>query len=295
MRRAEWRRRADDPKNLVGWWWRGAIENRFVGIQFILSIVGSCFLLRNVGAGFLWVSASCFVGALASKLKRPNRLSELLPDLPPLGEFRARVSYHRDGMTTGTDEMALVVIDGWLIGEGVRSHFALRPEDVPTSWVPSDGARAFAATQGADYGAKRAIRLRLSDGGEIRLRGLEAAAFESVRTWMQADSPKGEPTFPPAHPHPQALVPWAFWSYGASAGIFLPLFIASWLHLGGGFSEVRIAFMLMICGASRLLWRQIGRLEKIGRRADWEDDRNALESETRLSLWPPLGMGDDSR
>ena len=286
MRRAEWRRRADDPKGLLGWWGRGLIDNSERTVAIVATGLPLSLLLTLFGLGSAWIvgvfAAVPFVVGVLLRLKGPDRLAPLLPNPPPQGQFRAQVSYRRDGLTTGTDEMALLFVDGWLVAEGVRSHFALRGIDVGRFTGMGD----------------LTIELPLADGSDIRLQNIRDregrvhVPHPLFRAWQKrAEVVEGEPTFPPAHPHPQVIAPWAFWSYVASAGIFLPSLIASWLHLGGGFSEVRIAFMLMICGASRLLWRQIGRLEKIGRRADWEDDRNALkgEAEREVSLSRPHG------
>ena len=272
MRRAEWRRRADDPKNILGWWWRSVAESRFLFLLFAGAT--TCLITYGQVAGaMLTTLLSLLVGAVQT-VRHRDRFQPLLPDPPPLGEFRARVSYHRDGMTTGTDEMALLFVDGWLVADGVRSHFALRGIDVGRITGMGD----------------RTIRLPLADGSDVRLQNIRDregrvhVPHALFKAWQkQAEVVEGEPTFPPARPHPQAMVPWAFWSCVGTAGIFLPSLIASWLHLGGRFSEVRIAFTLMFFGASWLAWRQIHRLAKIRLRVEREDERNALAGQA-----PPL-------
>ena len=274
IRRAGWRRHADDPKILLGWWWRGVTETRLLGWRVFLCLLGAILILTQTRWGMVPIALNFALIAFEEHFRRPDDLLPLLPDPPPLGEFRARVSYHRDGMTTGTDEMALVVVDGWLVADGVRSHFALRGIDVGRITGMGD----------------LTIRLPLADGSDVRFQNIRDregrvhVPHALFKAWQkQAEVVEGEPTFPPARPHPQAMVPWAFWSCVGTAGIFLPSLIASWLHADGRFSEVRFAFTLMFFGASWLSWRQMERLARIGRRAEREDERNALAGQA-----PPL-------
>lgn len=194
MRRSEWRPRADDPKSLLGWWWRGIVEeDRFMGLQ-AFSLVLSMGLLF---AGVSWALAPLVVVATFCAFVRQNkvldRLKELLPEPAPEDQFRATVAYRRKGLTTGTDVIALTFVHGWLHAEGVRSGFSLRARDVrhPPSW------------------SDRAGCLILPDESEIHLNGLDYDARSALAAWSGArEKVQGEPTMPPATVHRAQFARW---------------------------------------------------------------------------------------
>lgn len=188
--------RADDPKTLLGWWWRGAIEKEKAVVIASLGVVGG-LVLTLAGAGWaLFLVPLGFlpmiVGALTDGA-RGDLLSTMLPDPPLEGQFRATAIYSCGGLSAGKDEVALTVVDGWLIGEGLRSEFALRPSDVVkrtklnavTSWID------------------------LTDGSTIRLGAIGSAGREVIENWAETTAQvAGEPTYPPARVHPQEFARW---------------------------------------------------------------------------------------
>lgn len=197
MRRAEWRRQADDPTGLLGWWWRGLAEN---GLRYDLLVWGCLVAFMAALAGIVWpmlpIGAYALVLALWGNKREPDRLAGLLPDPAPSEQFRTRVIYKREEMVTGCDEVALTVIDGWLVAEGVRSYFALRPQDV--IWL--------------SIGSISNGLLVTTDQGEIRLHALGEAAQGMIKRWHQPRSPiEGQPIFPPARAHPQEEARWRIW------------------------------------------------------------------------------------
>ena len=249
MRRAEWRRRADDPATLSGWWWRGASHQLSFplcsGVTMLLIVSG------QVGGAVLFLVVALLVGAVQIARSRDS-LRPLLPDPPPQGQFRAWVSYRRDGLTTGTDEVALVVVDGWLVAEGVRSHFALRPTDVGFS----------PRLVGDSYA------LRLTDGSWIAFRGLDERGRRIVKAWREFENdPPGEPTFPPAGPSLPECARAGAWAIAGFALITLPSLVATLLRLGTGFAEIKIGVALLGAAMGCLSGRKINRLLEIQTRS----------------------------
>ena len=202
MRRAEWRGRADDPKNLIGWWWRSVTETRFLGLRVFLILSSVVLIVAQSHWGMVPLALNFAFKIFEARCGRPDDLQPLLPDPPALGEFRARVSYHRDGMTTGTDEMALLFVDGWLVAEGVCSHFALRGIDVGRITGMGD----------------LTIRLPLADGSDVRLQNIRDregrvhVPHALFKAWQkQAEVTEGEPTLPPRFVHPKVFSYWIAW------------------------------------------------------------------------------------
>lgn len=122
---------------------------------------------------------------------KPDDLSPLLPDPPPTRLFRSSVAYLNGSLIVGEDEIAFSFVDGWLIGQGVRSDFALRHEDVEAVAAPIHG-----------HGF-----LYLRNGQRVRLQDLHAYAREYLLAWHEAEIPvAGEPTFPPSGVEPRQIL-----------------------------------------------------------------------------------------
>ena len=283
MRRAEWRRRADDPKGLLGWWWRDA--SRHAPFPLISGIATALVVWGQVLGAVLLTAVSILVGTIQIVRGRDS-LGPLLPDPAPQGQFRARVLYRRDGLTTGTDEMALVVVDGWLVAEGMRSHFALRPVDVGFS--PRIVGDSYA--------------LWLTDGSWLAFRGLDERGRRIIKAWREFEKdPPGEPTFPPRFVHPQVFAKWTAWLVcGFVVGAIpngtkpfldiqqlaaLPFFL-----VGGGlmFFSLRRIFRLtnLLIGAGTEAREGLSEGESMS--VDVMGRRVTISGEARLSPRPPL-------
>ena len=94
-------------------------------------------------------------------------------------EFFARIAVLWDDATTGEDTATVAFVDGWMVVDGERASFALRPCDVSVRW---DGS------------------ITLAGGGWVRFDVDDRRpAFQSaIRDWGRiVDSPTGEPIFPP--------------------------------------------------------------------------------------------------
>ncbi len=225
MRRAEWRRRADDPIGLFGWWWRGVVE---AGWPFYILLIPVSF--APIWNHPLFVMLPMWAVIAATWLRRkwtPDLLGPLLPDPAPPGQVRASVCFRRRGLTTGSDEMALVVVEGWLYAEGVRSHFALRRQDVREMATASD----------------RKGWTKHVDGSEIRLSGIGDPARIVLERWRcRPTLIEGEPTFPPARVHPREFARWQAWSM-AGAMIWPVLNFGGALVSSG--AEGRLGLMLL--------------------------------------------------
>jgi len=159
---------------------------------------GVCGWVGLAGGGWGWfgLAAANLVFVTTRPGRASGRLVSLLPDPAPRGQFLASVAYHREGVRTGKDEMALVVVDGWLYAEGVRSHFALRNTDV------REARNALEVLQ---------AKLILDDGSEISSQAGTATsqACGVVQRRRKAEPAEGEPIFPPAQVHPQEMARWA--------------------------------------------------------------------------------------
>ncbi len=252
MSRAEWRRRGDDPATALGWWWRGVWERRVLLLALLPFAV--CGAIGRVGGGWGWfaLAAANFAFLMARPARASDRLRALLPDPPPPGQFRAQVAYRRDGVTTGRDEMALTVVDGWLYAEGLRSHFALRPEDVATT----------PGKMGEDYA------LALTDGSKVVLNALEDRDRRALEGWRKYEKrPEGEPTFPPARVHPREVARRGAWLWFSIMvfGLVSPAMI----YLPKGVAKLGIVVLVFGIGFGIMAWvnRGFSRLIQIEEKA----------------------------
>jgi hypothetical protein len=122
---------------------------------------------------------------------KPDDLSPLLPDPAPTRLFRTSIAYLDGSLVVGEDDIAFSFVDGWLIGQGVRSDFALRREDVEAVTAPIHG-----------HGF-----LYLRNGQRVRLQDLHAYAREYLLEWHEAEIPVvGRPTFPPLGIEPRQIL-----------------------------------------------------------------------------------------
>lgn len=181
-RRAEWRRRADDPKGLLGWWWNGFWRE---GGLFFLQLLALILLFVGAGTNARWTPLTFLAlgvtSILAKKFTARSDTSILLPEASA-ESFRSSVIYRQEGISLGSDFLSLSFVDGWLYAEGLRSTFALRAQDV------SDLSGKF------DLGCV----LTLIDGSRIDLRSPEDRERRALEAWHEAQAqPEGESTFPP--------------------------------------------------------------------------------------------------
>lgn len=168
--------------------------------------------------------------------KRRNRtqdaLATLLPEPAPEGQFRGFATYRHGDVVLGGDPVALVLVDGWLHAEGVRSHFAVSAEDVREVTESWDDTRT---------------TLALREGSEISLAGIGREGHRLVERWHRARiATDGESTFPPSAVHPQQFARWASYVvFGLvlQAAQFLP-----WATILPGYVWVRHLFALLALG-----------------------------------------------
>lgn len=206
MRRSEWRRRADDPKNLLGWWWRGFLAWDW---RIPIGVAGALVSAWASASGLPWYVDSLgfglAFGCFSGTRRRRDALAPLLSEPAPAGQFRARVAYRREDVLLGRDSMSLTFVEGWLYAEGTRSTFALRAVDVRE--MPGRFEVGCA--------------LRLTDGSVVSLGGLQDRDRRALEAWHRAgEVPEGKPTFPPAKPRLDEVARWLIWSFGG-AGLFL--------------------------------------------------------------------------
>lgn len=215
MRRAEWRRRADDPTTLLGWWWRGVLAE-----SWPLNTVGGIVISVAAASGLIGLAvgtaAFMFLVNGARALLQRDRLQPLLLAPAPEGQFRANAVYGRGRLVTEEDEMALTVVDGWLIGEGLRSHFALRPEDVLRFRTRPNWR----------------TQLMLKDQSEIRLLGTLGSAQATLEEWHSlAALPVGESTFPSMFVHSKQFSLWIGWMVMGFLIMAIPNVVKPFSHL----------------------------------------------------------------
>lgn len=190
MRHAEWQRRPGDPKTPLGW-----LGKRFVARGWPLYILMGVAMAVGIVWGSVWASmGSALALLIANTLRlawRPDALRPLLAEPAPEGQFRAVVEYRKDGLVTGRDQMAVTAVDGWLVGEGVRSSFAVRSEDVTRLRNQRRWSRSM---------------LWLANGTQMSVAGRGQEAHPALIAWrIGSDRPEGEPVFPPAKSHPQEV------------------------------------------------------------------------------------------
>ncbi|RYG27006.1 hypothetical protein EON82_01015 [bacterium] len=190
MRHAVWRAGPNDARNFptyVGqavrpWGWLVLL----VPLILFASSVFFCWPIGLLGMVF----TSRKIGAWRRSIKL-DELSPLLPDPPPTRLFRSSVTYLNGSLELGEDEIAFSFVDGWLIGQGVRSEFALRRQDVSAVAAPIHGVGC----------------LYLENGQRVRLHELHAYAREAILAWHEASIPvAGEPTFPPIGIEPRQIL-----------------------------------------------------------------------------------------
>lgn len=156
--------------------------------------------------------------------------------------FGARIAVRWDGLTTGEDDATVAFVDGWMVVEGARTSFALRPCDVRVRWD---------------------LSVELAGGGWVSfVVGEHASAFRgALRDWGHlAESPAGEPVFPPARVHP-AIVAREF----AAAGVGIPFLLAAILLgvlSGASWTFGAAAFVCLLIGLlpPYLAWQAVARL-----------------------------------
>ena len=280
MRRSEWRRRADDPKGLLGWWWRGFSSAGWPFALVLGPMLGfalfSGSVVRATGTVVLAVAA----GTLRLARARDD-LAPLLPDPAPEEQFRAAVRYHRGPLVTGRDEMALVVVDGWLHAEGARSYFALRPEDAVRLGTRPD----------------HQAWVELSDGSVIHFEGLGAPARAALERWHDPDRwMDGEPVFPPADPSLEECARWGARGVAGTFLIFVPNIVAAYLHWGSRFADLRFAGALIAFGIACWSRSRLGRLAEIAREIARQKalagQAPPLQRDVECDDSSPLGSGD---
>jgi hypothetical protein len=194
LSRTEWRARADEPKGFAGWWWRGVWESG-AGLTAIWFVA----VAAAMTSGEIWIILlAALLGPLIHGVLRAffsrDDLRPMLPEPAPADQFRGSVIFLRDGMTTGTDDVALTVVDGWLFVEGTRSHFSLAARDIGRLQTWSD----------------RTGLLTLSDGSEVKLLGIPNEARIALEAWHRSQvEPLGKSSFPPASVHRQQFARWA--------------------------------------------------------------------------------------
>ncbi len=262
LRRSEWRVRGDDPKGLVGWWWYGIVyEDRFLGLQ-LLGLAGIIASFLFGIAGFQLFALFAIVAMMIRKRKTPDRLAALLPEPAPKGQFRATISYHRDRMITGRDEMALTFVDGWLYAEGLRSNFSLRAEDISKLRTGSD----------------RTGMLWLVDGSELRILGMSDEGRVALERWYRAKLPVlGVSTFPPHLVHVQQYSRW--YAYGYLGAVLLAFEFFGTFPIHGIHTIGRFPLLSIVAGViaswSIVGWKRVFKLAKIDRQT-WRGSQDVI-------------------
>ncbi|GEM_PF-6227069 len=140
--------------------------------------------------------------------------------------FSAAYEVRYDDLVTGSDAATVAFVEGWLVVDGRRASFALRPCDVSVKW---DGSMVIAG------------------GGWLRFDGHDRpAAFEgALAFWCREPSPEGEPVFPPARVHPARV---ARATTRAAGGI--PLFIGAVFVAGTSWVGNVASFALTAIGVA---------------------------------------------
>lgn len=246
-----------------------------IRIAFALGPIAVAYFAALAGAGWVWMAIA--LANLAFQCTRPwkNEFDELrkrLPEPPPGERFRDRAVFRRESMVIGRDTLAYTFVDGWLVGEGLRSEFALRPQDVARLELSGNDAPALQESAAAV--------LELTDGGEIVLAKPGHAAWSALERWHEGGRPEGAPTFPPAGAHEQELARWAVWGTLGAGIIGVPNLIAAYLHLGGEYGQVRGLSILL---AFAWAWSSGRRFFRLGEITMAANRSEALEEQA-----PPL-------
>lgn len=180
----------DDPKTLVGWWWRAALEGEISGLSAVGLLSGAVLMSLQPIVGLITAGAALALDFLGRRFHRSSQLDSMLDDPPPAYRCLTGIEYWRHGTRIGSDVMALSFTEGWLYAEGVRSTFAVRPSDLSNLRTPVE--------RGCTFG--------LADGTFIRVVNVDLNLRSWLRRWqVEAADVPGEPIFPPSRVHPQEL------------------------------------------------------------------------------------------
>ncbi|RYG39744.1 hypothetical protein EON79_23825, partial [bacterium] len=252
MRRSEWQRRADDPKGLFGWWWRIVWGRRFTLFGLAPCTV-SYFVALN-GGGWIWLLLSVISLSVVTIWRGKHEVDELretLPDPALKGQFTSYATYRRDGLITGVDFMAFTVVDGWLVGEGLRSTFALKPTDI----------------EGFGVKSQKGCLIRLTDGSVIDTSAPFHAEWTMLGEWHAGQVPEGESILPPMRVHPMAMARWASWILFSS--LIVPSALAAKFLSGSWESRIGVLTFALALFAAVMAWsgRNFLRLVQVDNRA----------------------------
>lgn len=200
--RAVWRRRPEDPRTVAGYLVRN--ESRLpVRVRRNLWRASLAWVLA---IGLATALSGPFVGLFVGLLGLAGLMVYARPGarehaaLPTLGEdaaFPVTLEVRRKGRRLGWENGWITFVDGWLVYEGMRTSFALKPDSLK---------------RGGTVAANSLLRLHLTDGTTIRLMRLSdfmqtqrPAGWrdgrhmrDAFRAWREGDVPKGEAVFPPA-------------------------------------------------------------------------------------------------
>jgi len=256
---ASWRRLPEDPVSAARWIFRwGKRFHRFDWFAFFASVlsfgamVGTLYASRAKGEDVgqvLAVLAIAPVAAVLGAWKFRRSDTERHASLPTVaGNLEAIpvcLEIRHKGRLTGRETGWVTFADGWLVYEGVRTEFSLKPQDVFGSC--RDG---------------QATELDMMDYRRVKLSPLESDSLtqaparkedrdrleRQVAEWQRGVSPSGRSILPPRAPHPEVM--------GNAIGYGIALFIASTLMICAGPLNGSIAGPILfgIVAAMSLLW-----------------------------------------
>lgn len=220
MRRAEWRRRADDPRGIrrVRVWAGELLALRRVRHALAIIATGPAFvaifvvLMTNPAlmlGSFGLAGTFCLIPLLfperfdrlldAQRVRRERGLEGLLPVPAPKDTFLVNVALRYRGVPTGFDVAAGSFTEGWLCLDGRRTSFALHAAYGRASWREG--------TLRIDLEDGQSVSVSLADGQE----GAGAYFRHAATLWAaERDRPFGESILPPLTTHPVTRVGWGF-------------------------------------------------------------------------------------
>lgn len=214
IERAEWRRRADDPRTPLGVHFG---RERWGGLPVGLCVVGyAAFAEVTVRLVAHPWGVSLLVGfllplfktdrkdydpprdvpippspdwgnALLRRLMGPSRyagVEALAPDPSPSPGFPVVITLERGRRTTGGDVGIVAFSEGWLVYEGNATAFALSPAD--------------AARVGREG---RSRMLSLPEGQRLSLKSYEEGWEAAFEAWLADEAPSGVSRLPPLLPN----------------------------------------------------------------------------------------------